>query len=86
MLPIFNTYRAGNWTDSKIDEFFGPLKLANKFKWLIYSAPYVLAGILLLLVIFLTYRYRKIYLNKSNQNQNALLENERQDNENLMSL
>jgi len=59
MLPIFNTYRGGNWTDDKIDEYFGPLKTAFSWKIWLIVIPYSLGFITLVATLVLIYLFIK---------------------------
>lgn len=58
MLPIFNTYRGGNWTDTKLDEYFGPLKTALTWKIWIIIIPYIVGFITLVITAVLFYKFK----------------------------
>jgi hypothetical protein len=60
MLPIFNTFRSGNWSEKKINQYFGQLMFVNNYKNYIYYVPYGLAGLLfgIGIITFIVY-YKK---------------------------
>ncbi|EAS04570.2 CD36 family protein (macronuclear) [Tetrahymena thermophila SB210] len=64
LLPVFNTFRTGNWTDASIDNYLGELKMALIAKKAILITCVVVGG--LLLIVFFLFLYRYIVLRKLN--------------------
>ncbi|KAL4503018.1 hypothetical protein ABPG72_014247 [Tetrahymena utriculariae] len=64
LLPVFNTFRTGNWTDASIDSYLGELKMALVAKKAILITCVVVGG--LLLIVFFVFLYRYIVLRKLN--------------------
>lgn len=63
MLPLFNVYQSGNFTESGADKLLGSLRLGLGAKIVIFWVGIVLAVLLLVsvIVLFVMFRKRKIY-------------------------
>ncbi|EGR30149.1 hypothetical protein IMG5_140280 [Ichthyophthirius multifiliis] len=80
LIPIYNTFRTGNWSDSAIDNQLGELKMALVAKRSIEISGYIIGGVFIVLSLILLYRIKKIKnIEYEQQNKNnQLLEDKEQ--------